>query len=45
MYFQKSKAFISEEDYKKSLQLLYEKRGLDEYGVPKEEEVERLGIL
>jgi aldehyde:ferredoxin oxidoreductase len=30
-----SKAFISEEDYNKSLQLLYEKRGLDEFGVPR----------
>lgn len=39
-----SKAFISEEDYKKPLQLLYEKRGLDEYGIPREEELKRLGI-
>ena len=28
-----SKAFISEEDYSKSLQLLHEKRGFDENGV------------
>ncbi len=39
-----SKAFISEEDYKKSLQLLYKKRGLDEFGIPKKEEIKRLGI-
>lgn len=39
-----SKAFISEEDYNQSLQLVYEKRGLDEYGIPKEEELKRLGI-
>ncbi|MHA1419561.1 MAG: aldehyde ferredoxin oxidoreductase family protein [Candidatus Heimdallarchaeaceae archaeon] len=39
-----SKAFISEEDYKKSLQLLYEKRGLDKYGIPRDEELKRLGI-
>ncbi|MHA1552420.1 MAG: aldehyde ferredoxin oxidoreductase family protein [Candidatus Heimdallarchaeaceae archaeon] len=39
-----SKAFISEEDYKKSLQLLYEKRGLDEFGIPTEEEIKRLNI-
>ncbi|MHA1200429.1 MAG: aldehyde ferredoxin oxidoreductase family protein [Candidatus Heimdallarchaeaceae archaeon] len=39
-----SKAFISEEDYNISLQLVYEKRGLDEYGIPKEEEVKKLGI-
>ena len=39
-----SKAFISEEDYKESLQLLYKKRGLDEYGTPKIAELERLGI-
>ncbi len=39
-----SKAFISEEDYKKSLQLLYKKRGLDEFGIPTKEEIERLEI-
>jgi len=40
-----SKAFINEEDYNKSLQFLYEKRGLDECGVPKQEELKKLGIL
>ena len=39
-----SKAFISEDDYNQSLQLLYKKRGLDEYGTPKISEIERLGI-
>ncbi|MBY9001230.1 MAG: aldehyde ferredoxin oxidoreductase family protein [Candidatus Heimdallarchaeota archaeon] len=40
-----SKAFISEDDYNKSLQLLYRKRGLDEFGVPEAEEIKKLGIL
>ena len=39
-----SKAFIDEDDYTKCLQLVYEKRGLDEFGVPKKEELERLDI-
>ncbi len=39
-----SKAFVSEEDFEKSLQLLYEKRGLDEYGVPTEQEIDKLDI-
>ncbi len=39
-----SKAFDSEEDFKKSLQLVYKKRGLDEIGIPKKEEIEKLGI-
>ncbi len=39
-----SKAFIDENDYNKCLQLVYQKRGLDEYGVPKEEKLRKLGI-
>ncbi|MCG3221233.1 MAG: aldehyde ferredoxin oxidoreductase C-terminal domain-containing protein, partial [Candidatus Heimdallarchaeota archaeon] len=39
-----SKAFISEEDYNKSLQLLYKKRGLDQSGIPTKGEIDRLEI-
>ena len=39
-----SKTFDNEEDFKKSLQLLYKKRGLDEIGIPKKEEIEKLEI-
>jgi aldehyde:ferredoxin oxidoreductase len=39
-----SKAFISEEDYNKSLQSLYTKRGLDKFGIPTKEEIDRLEI-
>ena len=39
-----SKAFDNEEDFKKSLQLLYKKRGLDEVGIPKKDEIKRLKI-
>jgi aldehyde:ferredoxin oxidoreductase len=37
-------AFVDEEDFVKSRNILYEKRGLDKYGVPTEEELEKLGI-
>jgi len=39
-----SKAFISEEDYNESLQSLYKKRGLDEFGVPTKDEIDKLNI-
>ena len=39
-----SKAFDTEEDFKKSLQLVYKKRGLDEHGIPTKKEIENLGI-
>ena len=39
-----SKAFISDEDYKESLQLLYKKRGLNEFGIPTKATITKLGI-
>jgi len=39
-----SKAFIDEDDYNKCLQLLYQKRGLDITGVPRNDELDRLEI-
>lgn len=38
------KAFFTEEDFQKSLQTLYEKRGLDRYGVPTKKVIKNLGI-
>ena len=38
------KAFITEEDFKKSLQYFYSKRGLNQVGIPKNEIIEKVGI-
>ncbi|MCG3227619.1 MAG: aldehyde ferredoxin oxidoreductase family protein [Candidatus Heimdallarchaeota archaeon] len=38
-------AFVDEEDFIKSRNTLYEKRGLDEFGVPTKEEKEKLNLL
>ena len=40
-----SKAFLDVEDYNRCLQMFYEKRGLDEYGIPKKEELKKLNIV
>ena len=39
-----SKAFINQEDYDNCLQYLYKKRGLDQSGIPTQEEIDRLEI-
>ncbi|TFG09256.1 hypothetical protein EU534_02340, partial [Candidatus Heimdallarchaeota archaeon] len=39
-----SKAFVDEDDYNKCLQLLYQKRGLDANGIPRKDELAKLGI-
>jgi aldehyde:ferredoxin oxidoreductase len=39
-----SKSFVDKDDYNKCLQLVYQKRGLDVNGIPRKDELKRLGI-